>query len=120
MSSIYGKKFDKALRVLRKKLRLSVPVLVRTKKELKCEENGEDLFGTCMAHFNSRKRVTKFTIEIVRGLEVETAIDTLLHEWAHAMDLMENGNAEDEDAHRDSWGAAYAKAWRAFTDEGKS
>jgi|TARA_R110000824_G_scaffold82768_9_gene207471 hypothetical protein len=118
MSSKYGKQFDKALRLLREKLPLSVPVSVRTKEELKCDETGEDLFGQCMAHFNRRKRVTRFTIDIVRGLEVETAVDTLLHEWAHAVDQMENGDAKDEDAHRDSWGAAYAKAWRAFTDEG--
>ena len=91
---------------------------MRTKEELKCSETGEDLFGQCMAHFNRRKRVIRFTIDIVRGLEVETAVDTLLHEWAHAVDQMENGDAKDEDAHRDSWGAAYAKAWRAFTDEG--
>ena len=118
MSSKYGKRFDKALRLLREKLPLSVPVRVRTKEELKCGETGEDLFGQCMSHFNRRKRVTRFTIDIVRGLEVETAIDTLLHEWAHAVDQMENGDAKDDDAHRDSWGAAYAKAWRAFTDEG--
>jgi len=119
MSSKYGKKFDKALRLLRDKLPISVPVRVRTKEELVCEESGEDLFGQCMAHFNRRKRVTRFTIDIVRGLEVETAVDTLLHEWAHAIDQMENGDAKDGDAHRDSWGAAYAKVWRVFTDEDK-
>ena len=108
------------MRVLREKLSLSVPVMVRTRKKLVCDETGEDLFGQCMAHLNNRKRVTRFTIEIVRGLEVETAIDTLLHEWAHAVDQMENGNPDDDDdTHRDSWGAAYAKAWRAFTDEGE-
>ena len=117
MSSKYGKRFDKALRLLREKLPLSAPVCVRTKEDLRCEETGEDLLGQCMAQFNSRKRVVRFTIEIVRGLEVETAIDTLLHEWAHAVDMLENGDARDEDAHRDSWGAAYAKAWRVFTDE---
>jgi hypothetical protein len=119
MSSKYGEQFDKALRLLRDKLPISVPVVVRTKVNLVCDDTGEDLFGQCMAHFNTRKRITRFVIDIVRGLEVEIAIDTLLHEWAHAVDMTENGHADDEDAHRDSWGAAYAKVWRVFTDEDK-
>jgi hypothetical protein len=118
MSSKYGKQFDRSARVLRTKLPVSVPVHIRTREKLGCSETGDNLFGQCILHYDAEGNTTQFTIEIVRGLEVETAIDTLLHEWAHAMDQVENGAADYDDAHRDSWGAAYAKAWRAFTDEG--
>jgi len=44
-------------------------------------------------------------------------MDTLLHEWAHAVDQVDNGADDDMHPHRKSWGEAYAKVWRAYIDE---
>ena len=117
MGSIYGQKFDKAIRDLRKKVPLPVSAKVKTRKNLMCQETGDALYGQCTAHVNSRGRVKRFTIEISRDLPLDVAVDTLLHEWAHAIDQIENGADDDAHPHRDSWGVAYAKIWRAYMDE---
>ena len=117
MRSVYGKKFDKAVRVLRKRCPLPVPVSIRTRKTLKCRESGHDLYGQCIAYVSRRNRIKSFTIEIVRGLPFDTAMDTLLHEWAHAVDQIDNGADDDMHPHRKSWGEAYAKVLRAYIDE---
>ena len=78
---------------------------------------GHDLYGQCIAYVSRRNRIKSFTIEIVRGLPFDTAMDTLLHEWAHAVDQIDNGADDDMHPHRKSWGEAYAKVWRAYIDE---
>lgn len=114
MSSYYGKKFDKVVRNLKKRAPLPVPVSVRTFPKLKCDESGALLYGHCVATLNYRGKIESFEIAIVRGLPLDTAIDTLLHEWAHAVDQIENGSGC---GHGPKWGAAYAKMWRLYTGE---
>ena len=116
MGSVYGKKFDKVSRLLRREFPLGVPVIIKTVIKLKCTDTGDILFGSCLALATSRGKVNKFVIEISRGLSLDTAIDTLMHEWAHATDQLENGTPERR-PHRDSWGAHYARIWRAYTGE---
>ena len=45
-------------------------------------------------------------------------IDTLLHEYAHAMAWNHASLDAYIAAHSDEWGLAYAKAYRYFNDEG--
>lgn len=52
----------------------------------------------------------KFYIFVDRRQVWALQIDTLLHEWAHA--LTWHGN--DDDDHGPEWGLAYAKLYRAF------
>ena len=113
MGSVYGKKFDKVSRLLRREFPVGVPVTIKTVVKLRCTDTGDLLFGSCLASTTSRGKVKKFVIEIARGLSLDTAIDTLMHEWAHATDQLENGTPERR-PHRDSWGAHYARIWRAY------
>tara|TARA_B100000745_G_scaffold249676_3_gene171757 strand:+ start:379 stop:732 length:354 start_codon:yes stop_codon:yes gene_type:complete len=116
MGSVYGKKFDKVARFLRKEFPLGVPVVVRTVEKLRCVDSGDLLFGACYSSTTTRGKTKKFVIEVARGLSLDTAIDTLMHEWAHATDQLENGTPERR-PHRDSWGAHYARIWRVYTGE---
>ncbi len=113
MGSYYGKKFDKVARNLRKRAPVSVPVAIKTVPTLK-GDCGAPLYGHCLATLTSRGKIESFEIAIVRGLPLDTAIDTLLHEWAHAVDQIENGS---DCGHGPKWGAAYAKMWRLYTGE---
>ena len=107
MASRYGKKFDKVLRQLRRECPISLPIKVVTK-----DLTGEKLCGCCVAYLDHKGNIEKFVIEIDRNMPVNTAIDTLLHEWAHAMDKEANGIPLEP--HRNSWGECYAKTWRVY------
>jgi hypothetical protein len=82
--------------------------------------------GTC-----SRRR-SRFSIRVADRLDEKSAVEVLLHEWAHArawnhrLDTcplaMPNSSPEpdpdlefDELAHGPEWGVAYALVWRVFT-----
>ncbi len=108
MASTYGKKFDRVLRRLRKECPLVTPISVRT-----ADLSKDKLCGLCTAYFDDDdKKICKFVLHINRGMELSTAVDTLLHEWAHAMDKEANGLPTEP--HRNSWGECYARCWRVF------
>ncbi len=107
MASRYGKKFDKVYRMLRKECPLASPIRLVTKDLTK-----EKLCGCCTTYIDDDGHIKKFVIEIDRNMSVLTAIDTLLHEWAHALDYEANGIPHEP--HRNSWGELYAKVWRTF------
>lgn len=109
MASKYGKKFDNVLRELRKSCPVKAPVKV-TVKDLKKQK----LCGSCTAYVNDNGIISSFLIELDSSMSLSAAIDTLLHEWAHAMDKELNGLPTEP--HRNSWGACYAKTWRAWLD----
>ncbi len=52
----------------------------------------------------------RFEISIQKKQCFNLRLDTLLHEWAHA--LTWHGN--DKDDHGSEWGLAYARLYRAF------
>jgi Zn-dependent peptidase ImmA (M78 family) len=54
----------------------------------------------------------KFLIRINRDLDVATAIDTLIHELAHAIAWDAKG-----DIHGTEWGKAYSKVYRLYLKE---
>lgn len=107
MASRYGKKFDQLLRKLRKDCPISLPVKVVTK-----DLGKQKLCGCCYAYLTPGGKIDHFVIEIDRNMGILTAIDTLLHEWAHAMDKELYGIPLEP--HRNSWGECYAKVWRCY------
>lgn len=69
-----------------------------------------------------RKKEGKFFIKINRDLNEKTAIDTLLHEWAHARcwtDHHDTLSLEEWErtVHGDHWGIAYAEVYRIFEEQ---
>ena len=60
----------------------------------------------------------QFTIRIHNKLLWTSAIEILLHEYAHAMSWPMGKLADHEPDHNDAWGLAYAKLYRAFQEEG--
>lgn len=109
MASRYGKKFDKVLRELRKRCPVQAPVRIAV-KDLKKQK----LCGCCTAYIDDDQNIQHFLIELDSNMSLSAAIDTLLHEWAHAMDKEKNGLPTEP--HRNSWGACYAQTWRAYLD----
>ena len=107
MASRYGKRFDKVYRMLREECPLDAPIRLVTKDLTK-----DKICGCCLTYIDEDGTIQKFVLEIDRNMAVLTAIDTLLHEWAHALDYEANGIPKEN--HRNSWGELYAKVWRAF------
>jgi len=112
MASYYGSVFDNALRKLRHEYPLPSAVVVRTckpsvykaltvKKHVDTESVG---FAECDGSLRS--------IYIIRGLNIENAVDTLVHEWAHLCDWLENGFGRED--HRDSFGKWYSRCYRVI------
>ena len=93
------------------------PVVVRTSRLR------PSLDGYC------RRRPNRFVLHLNSDLSQPAAVDTLIHEWAHArawnllLDAAAGGFAEgrvtrqefDALAHGPEFGAAYAEVWRAFS-----
>jgi len=111
MASRYGKKFDQLLRDLRRECPLEAPIKVIT-----CDLRKAKLCGNCIAYLTPRGKIERFVIEIDKNIPYVTAIDTLLHEWAHAMDKEANGIPSEP--HRNSWGVCYARVWRVYINSG--
>lgn len=69
-----------------------------------------------------KKKEGKFFIKINRDLNEKTAIDTLLHEWAHARcwtSVHDEMSVEEfnRTVHGDHWGLAYAEVYRIFEEQ---
>lgn len=92
--------YRRAVKLLATKCPAPLPVKVRRVK------TASDLDGDC------NHRDTYFYIRINRTLAEHEAIDTLLHEWAHAIAWPSSG-----DAHSSDWGRAYSKVYRLFLKE---
>ena len=108
MPACHGKKFDKALRRLRKVIPLGAPLKVVTVPQ----EKIKGLCGYAAIH----EEPISFKIVISRELSKVAAIDTLIHEYAHCLDHMVNG-MECRKHHRNSWGVAYARCYRVVQKE---
>ena len=106
----FAKRFYQILRRIREHASPDIPVSVKTVSagELK-RHHGCDVWG------DARIGDGKATIRINRKQSTDSAIDTLIHEWAHVIDQSANPNIRD--LHRDSWGVAYASVYRAAEKE---
>lgn len=105
-----GAKFSAVLRILRKECKVARPVKVISK-----DLNREKLCGCCIAYLDTAGKITRFVIEVDSNLAPVTAIDTLLHEWAHALDQVAHGVTGEP--HRNSWGKFYAQVWRVYVSK---
>jgi hypothetical protein len=79
-----------------------------------------DILGECI------RRRYRFVVRLNRNLAQEQAIETLLHEWAHALAwnysldklTREPGVSPevfDAASHDEAWGCAYSRVWRVYS-----
>lgn len=107
MAPRYGKHFQRLARKLRREFPLSRPLRIVCKSLEK-----QKLCGSCIVYLDKDSSITRFIIEVDTQLSALSAIDTLLHEYAHALDQDLNGVATEP--HRASWGVCYAQIWRFY------
>ena len=98
-------KWFRTLKFLRREFPLAYPVRVRTRCIKDC---GDTTF------IDGRGAVGGlFSIRVNGRKPFDSRIDTILHEWAHAMTWFgADANIED---HGPEWGVAYAKVYKAHT-----
>jgi hypothetical protein len=91
----------------------ALPVTVRTGRL------GARLNGDCVRDRN------RFVIRVSSELDQNGAIDTLVHEWAHALawslecdrrmrDFSISAEEFQALSHGPAWGVAYSRAWQTF------
>lgn len=105
--------FAATLDCLRGKCVTAQPVIVRT------SWLPPDTLGECV------RRKRRFVVRLNRTMNECQAVETLLHEWAHALawnyslDRMARDPDVDRElfeaaSHDEAWGCAYSRVWRAF------
>lgn len=94
-------KWRRLLRWLRNTYPANYPVRVERRRRSTKEK---ELCGYCVF------RTNQFFVFVDRRQDWALQVDTLIHEWAHA--LTWHGN--DDDDHGPEWGLAYAMLYRAF------
>jgi len=113
MVSSYGAKFDRKVTKLRGLFPASKPIKIKTYQVLKI--NGDKCSG-CSSDCGDY-----WLIQIERSMSWDLLIDTLIHEFAHIIDLERHGWPANETCHsclhRDSWGETYAEIYRRYTEE---
>jgi len=105
--------FATTLECLRELCPAPFPVIVRT------SDIGPEMHGCC------HRTENRFVINLSRQLDCERAVETLIHEWAHArawnhlLDAAitaEVSPAEfDRLSHGPEFGIAFAEVWRVFS-----
>lgn len=96
-------------KLLRSKCPVSLPVVVRY-----CDLTEANLCGRCLVFADKTGKLKRFEIEIDPKKPEVVVVDSLIHEWAHAMDYDRNGLSRKR--HRKSWGICYAEAWSCYDD----
>jgi hypothetical protein len=105
------------LGVLRERCPPAMPVVVRTSRLPR------NLLG------DSARRKKRFVIRLNRQMMNDQAVETLLHEWAHALawnfslDRLSKMPGLDpvvfeRASHDEAWGCAYSRVWRAYLEAG--
>jgi hypothetical protein len=107
MSRYYDKVFADSARKLRKFVPLGVPVRIQTSNSIR-DDDGPNL-ADCTPYYAGDKLVG-FRIRILRGQSLDEAVDSLIHEYAHALDHKQHPSARLD--HRESWGKCYAKCYQ--------
>lgn len=108
--------FRSVLAGLRKHCPAAMPVIVRTSRL------PGDTLGRCA------RRKFRFVIMLNSALVEHEAVDTLLHEWAHALswhlvldrlatDAVLDPEVFQKASHDELWGCAYSRVWRAYIGE---
>jgi len=99
------KKYQKMCKILRKHCPLAYPVSIR---RLKMVDDGD-----------CTRLDDRFLIRINKRLNECEAIDTLMHEWAHARAWSHLHDAMDTEefikkSHDAAWGVAYSEVYQCF------
>ena len=93
-------------RGLLKRLRQAFPEVVADVRRVKRTEiDGAYCHGFC--ELDQEKQ--QFNIRISSELSEEIAVETLMHEWAHALSWHAGGSD-----HSPAWGKAYARVYRVY------
>jgi len=106
------RKKDKRIRQIYRWLAFSYPTPYPTQLKLVRGKKRRSDQGWCFL----RRRV--LVIHVDHKYPLYSCIDTLIHEYAHAMAWSHASLDAYEFDHNDAWGLAYAKAYRNFNDEG--
>lgn len=105
--------FRGVLAGLREYCPAAMPVVVRTSRL------SDGTLGHCA------RRNARFVISLNAAMSEHIAIDTLLHEWAHALswslvldrlsrqEALAPGDFQDA-SHDEAWGCAYSRVWRVY------
>lgn len=105
-----SRKFRKLVKTLRQADTVSRPVRV-----VRRNMRSQHICGSCTIRFERAGVIRDFRIEISTHLDCRASLETLLHEWAHAMDQDKYGIAREP--HRASWGKCYAVLWKIYLAE---
>jgi hypothetical protein len=109
--------FRKVVAGLREHCPAAYPVVVRT------AWLAREILGECI------RRRHRFVIRLNNQMDQAQAIETTLHEWAHALAwnysldrlASEPGvtpEAFDRASHDEAWGCAYSRVWRVYSEAG--
>jgi hypothetical protein len=105
--------FKRVLAGLRRYCPAAMPVVVRT------SWLSSDTLGRCA------RRKARFVIALNANMNEHDAVETLIHEWAHALswnlvlDRLSRQDSVDphdfqEASHDEAWGCAYSRVWRVY------
>ena len=105
--------FKRVLAGLRRYCPVAMPVVVRT------SWLSSDILGRCA------RRKTRFVIALNANMNEHDAVETLIHEWAHALSwnlvldqLSTQAGIDPQDfqeaSHDEAWGCAYSRVWRVY------
>ena len=77
-----------------------------------------DTLGRCA------RRKSRFVVALNAAMNEHDAVDTLLHEWAHALSwhlvldrlsqVLDSQADFEQASHDELWGCAYSRVWRAY------
>ncbi len=95
----------KTIRWLRKEFPALFPIIVRSRVF-------KSLFGDARLAYKGDTPF-RFLIRINKKKNFDAKIDTLLHEWAHCLTWL--GDGQDED-HSPEWGISHARIYRRFLE----
>lgn len=98
----------KTLKGMVARLRAELPPLLPVRVYLRDRINEDGWLGSCSLKIRDM-RPTHFIIEIRKGSN-QTIVDTLMHEWAHAIAWRE-GHATTCD-HDPEWALAYSRVYQ--------
>jgi len=87
------------------------------KFHLKEKIGAADNEGTCYGPYKNKNRGAPYFYMIVKkGMSYSAQAGILLHEYAHALDIIRNGKYPPSERahHRKSWGQCYSEVYRAF------
>ncbi len=102
-------KGDRRFRALVRELRVNSPALLPVRVYLR---SGGEYWGSCELKWKD-DRPDHFVITVYRA-QWWPMLETLIHEWAHAVAWREGETVQD---HGPEWGVAYAQLYQEHLDD---